>query len=199
MGLKFKIKATEFEIEDIAAVASWLLSKLRERVLKGAAPVESVTIVDSAHAKLPSYLIDLIDAQKDRDPDINIDLISKEIAEISVQRAVKLYSGFWDVGKIDFIPNDIDDDDTITLSIPDEIANIKKLEREIMRESDQMDNEKKELGRMLHAVLSPEFNRMHLKMSNIDDKISLMRPDTNKIHSVDLLLRKIAKKLGVDE
>lgn len=209
MGLVLTLRATGVPVMLLAEAASWRLGDLRNRVLDMKESVDALYVIDASHA-LPTpqledrlnYYNDLSEGEKEN--------IRQEIIGYSVKRAIWIYCGFWQIDKIRFVDNDdqIEETGAIPIDYGKEISVIMENSGKIYKEMTASESRRRDFGKVLSAVVSPEFDRIDTKLSDIsrDTKAlrvdsEALRADTNAIRTTQsedsAVLRRLAAQLGV--
>jgi hypothetical protein len=183
MGTILILKATDVPLEQLAEVAAWRLSDERKRALK-TDDVEKLHIVDGAHAKPTWQLEDRLKKYKSL-PNIDLKELSEEIVSYSVNRAIQIYCGYWNMFRVDFPDTDsditfIERRNATIIDYRKDLDYMKDHKTEIDAMREFKEQTQKDLSETFHRAILPEFDRLDVHLGVIERKIDVIEGVTKQ-------------------
>lgn len=196
--LVLALDATNAPIDLLGMVISWRLSETRNRVLDTADTVEFLYVINAANC-IPSKGLAESITKYEKTPHYD----KQEVQEIRMSSAVRTlsaYCGYWNLAKLRFIDHigAIGDQPYEKLDYSEEIKVIMENKAKIDADEGTVDNRRRELRETLSEIVLPEFDRLELGISAIEDNTKAIEADTKAIKDEHgATLRQIAEKLGI--
>jgi hypothetical protein len=192
------LDATKAPIEQLGIVISWRLSETRNRVLGTPDIVELLYVINAANC-IPSKRLAESITRYEKSPHYDKHKV-EEIRMSSAVRTFSAYCGYWNLAKLRFIDDigAIGDHPYETLDYREEIKVIMENKGKIDADEGTVENRRRELRETLSEIVLPEFDRLELGITAIEDNTKAIEADTKAIKDEHgAALRQIADKLGI--
>ena len=166
---KLKISAKNALAEQLAQVASWRLSEVRNRVLKPKPEerVEALYVINAGEAVPSKQLEERLNAYESN-PSFDLKKVREEIIAYSVERAVLIYCGFWNQEKIHFVADHQALAECAEVDWRQELRLLSDYAEKIAAETDIAAERRREFSRALDRLIGPEFDRLDLRLARME-------------------------------